>query len=250
MNDLFKSLGGSVEDLSSSAWGYVTNIVSSATKDVGIYLLVFFVVLEISRIFQEANRNNEGTVVPITMLKTVVYALLAGALISSTIFIMPFINEITAGALNLVQGAGKYEYLLFPDTIYGKAPGITSGIQNIMSWIVNFLVSIITSVIVGVIIVTRTIQLYLYTIVAPISFASFASSEYRSIGVSFLKNYFAVSLQGLIIILVIGIRNAFGKVDGSGIIEGNFVGVLMPIATAVLVMQSGRVAKTIVGLGG
>jgi len=245
--DLFEVLGKSSSGLNSKGWEYVVQVVSNSTTKVGLYLLIFFLIFEIGKTFEQANRNNEGTVVPITMFNACGFALLAGALVTGTIFILPFINDITVGGINLIKNIGTYKLMSYASP---EGPSWWDGLGKIISWLITFLVGIISSIIIVVVIVTRTLQLYVYTMLAPIAFSTFASSEYRSIGVSFLKTYCAVSLQGLVILLILGLSNAFSAPNVSGAVAGGLSSLVMPIVVAVLVLQSGRISKAIVGLGG
>ena len=183
--DLFKVLGGHADKLNENGWSYVTQVMQNSTTKVGIYLLIFFLIFEIAKIFETANKNNEGTVVPITMFQASVNALLAGA-----------------------------------------------------------------SIIIVVVVSLRTFQLYVYTILAPIAFSSFASSEYRSIGVGFAKQYCAKALQGFVILIILGLSNSFSAPDPKGAVAGGFVSLIQPIIVAVLILQSEKYAKSVVGLGG
>ena len=47
----------------------------------------------------------------------------------------------------------------------------------------------------------RFFRLYLYTAIAPIPLSSFAGEPTQSIGVSFMKSYAAVCLEGAVIVL-------------------------------------------------
>ena len=245
--DLFEVLGGQADKLNENGWAYVTEIMAGSTIKVGAYLLIFFLVFEIAKIFEAANRNNEGTVVPITMFQACVNTLLAGALVAGSVFILPFINEIVVGGINLIKGTGSYN-IISPAS--PSAPSFLDGVGKVFSWVLAYLIGAVCSLIVVVIVSMRTFQLYIYTILAPIAFSSFASSEYRSIGVGFLKQYCAISLQGLVILLVLGVSNAFSAPDAGGVVSGGLASLVQPVIVAVLVLQSRNIAKTVVGLGG
>ena len=155
--DLFKVLGGQAEHLNEKGWDYVTTIMAKSTTKVGIYLLVFFLIFELAKIFETANKNNEGTVVPITMFQACVNTLLAGALVSGAIFILPFINEIVVGAINLIKGTGSYRLFAFASP---AVPSVFDGLGKILSWAISFLVGSISSLIIVVIVCMRTFQLF------------------------------------------------------------------------------------------
>lgn len=245
--DLFKVLGGQADKLNENGWEYVTSVMANSTTKVGSYLLVFFLIFEIAKIFETANSKNEGTVVPITMFQASVNTLIAGALVTASVFILPFINEIVVGGINLIKDTGSYSIFAFASP---EGVSITDGLGKIFSWLISSLVGVIASLIVVVIIFMRTFQLYVYTILAPIAFSSFASSEYRSIGVGFLKQYCAISLQGFVILIILGLSNSFSAPDAGGAVAGGLSSLVQPIIVAVLILQSGKISKAVVGLGG
>lgn len=245
--DLFKVLGGNADKLNEKGWAYVTTVMTNSTTKVGVYLLIFFLIFELAKIFETANRNNEGTVVPITMFQASVNTLLAGALVAGAVFILPFINQIVVGGINLIKSTGSYN-IISPASLSGVS--ISDGIGKVFSWILAYLIGTICSLIIVVIVSMRTFQLYIYTILAPIAFSSFASSEYRSIGVGFLKQYCAISLQGFVILIILGLSNSFSAPDPKGAVAGGLVSLVQPIIVAVLILQSGKISKTVVGLGG
>lgn len=245
--DLFKVLGGHADKLNENGWSYVTQVMQNSTTKVGIYLLIFFLIFEIAKIFETANKNNEGTVVPITMFQSSVNALLAGALVAGSVFILPFINEIVVGGINLIKDTGSYN-IFAPASLQGVS--WTDGIGKVISWLITYLVGAGASIIIVVVVSLRTFQLYVYTILAPIAFSSFASSEYRSIGVGFAKQYCAKALQGFVILIILGLSNSFSAPDPKGAVAGGFVSLIQPIIVAVLILQSEKYAKSVVGLGG
>ena len=55
--DLFKVLGGQEADFNTNAWKYVTDVLSSSTVKVGTYLIIFFLIFEIAKIFKKAENE-------------------------------------------------------------------------------------------------------------------------------------------------------------------------------------------------
>ena len=56
--------------------------------------------------------------------------------------------------------------------------------------------------------------------------------------------------KALLFLIILGISNYFSAPNGSGTLAGGLVAIIKPIVVAVLVFQSGRIAKEVVGLGG
>ena len=57
--DLFKVLGGQEADFNTNAWKYVTDVLSSSTVKVGTYLIIFFLIFEIAKIFERIEITRE-----------------------------------------------------------------------------------------------------------------------------------------------------------------------------------------------
>ena len=57
----------------------------------------------------------------------------------------------------------------------------------------------------------RFFKLYLYTAISPVPFAAFAGEPTQSIGVTFLKSYTGVCLEGAIIVLACIIFSLFAS---------------------------------------
>ena len=84
--------------------------------------------------------------------------------------------------------------------------------ESIPLWAVTLLGSLFITVLSFIIILTvygRFFRLYLYTAIAPIPLSTFAGQPTQSIGVSFLKSYAGVCLEGAIIVLACVIFSKF-----------------------------------------
>ena len=84
--------------------------------------------------------------------------------------------------------------------------------ESIPLWAVTLIGSLLITVLSFIIILTvygRFFKLYMYTAIAPIPLSTFAGQPTQSIGVSFLKSYGAVCLEGAIIVLACIIFSKF-----------------------------------------
>lgn len=247
--DVFKDLGKNVSQWNPSGWKYVTNIVTNVTIKVGLYLLVFFLIMEVAKIYQKANAQNNGHVEADTLLQATIYALLAGALVTGSLFLLQFMGQIIYGAIKLIS-AGNYGQYGMAEVSVGSQPHWYDGFGAIVAWLLTYLLEIGAWLVAAVLITIRWVQLYILAIFAPISFATFASSEYRSIGVGYAKNYFAYLIQGVVMIIIFGLyhvlTNGFNDAPKDAPFLADFV---LPLCLIVLLIQSNKIAKTIVGLG-
>lgn len=84
--------------------------------------------------------------------------------------------------------------------------------ESIPLWAVTLIGSLFITIISFIVILTvygRFFKLYMYTAIAPIPLSTFAGAPTQSIGVSFLKSYAAVCLEGAIILLACVIFSKF-----------------------------------------
>jgi hypothetical protein len=84
--------------------------------------------------------------------------------------------------------------------------------ESIPLWAVTLIGSLFITVLSFIIILTvygRFFKLYMYTAIAPIPLSTFAGQPTQNIGVSFLKSYGAVCMEGAIIVLACIIFSKF-----------------------------------------
>ena len=85
-------------------------------------------------------------------------------------------------------------------------------LASIPLWLVTILGSLFITVLSFVMILTvygRFFRLYMYTALAPLPLASFAGESTQSVGISFVKSYIGVCLEGAVIVLACIIYSAF-----------------------------------------
>ena len=86
--------------------------------------------------------------------------------------------------------------------------------ESIPLWAVTLIGSLFITILSFVIIMTvygRFFKLYMYTAIAPIPLSTFAGQPTQSVGISFLKSYAAVCLEGAIIVLACVIFSLFAS---------------------------------------
>ena len=86
--------------------------------------------------------------------------------------------------------------------------------ESIPLWAVTLIGSLVITVLSFIIILTvygRFFKLYMYTAIAPIPLSTFAGQPTQNVGISFLKGYAAVCLEGAIIVLACIIFTKFAS---------------------------------------
>ena len=105
----------------------------------------------------------------------------------------------------------------------------------------------ILSVIITVIMYSRMIEIYLYTSVAPIPFATMTNKEWGNIGNNYLKGLFALAFQGFFMLVCVGI---YSVLVNAMTISTNLHGAMFSVAAYTVVLafslfKTGSLSKSI-----
>lgn len=105
----------------------------------------------------------------------------------------------------------------------------------------------ILSVIITVIMYGRMIEIYLYTSVAPIPFATMTNKEWGNIGNNYLKGLFALAFQGFFMLVCVGI---YSVLVNAMTISTNLHGAMFSVAAYTVVLafslfKAGSLSKSI-----
>ena len=105
----------------------------------------------------------------------------------------------------------------------------------------------IMSVLITVILYGRMIEIYLYTSVAPIPFATMTNKEWGNIGNNYLKGLFALAFQGFFMLVCVGI---YSVLVNAMTISTNLHGAMFSVAAYTVVLafslfKTGSLSKSI-----
>jgi len=107
-----------------------------------------------------------------------------------------------------------------------------------------------STLVISVIIIGRMIEIYIYMAIAPLPLATIPNSEVNSIAKNFLKSFAAVSVQGVLIFIVLGL---YGTLIGAMASKTNFIDVtaalleatLYSLVLVVCILMTGKWSKSI-----
>lgn len=196
-------------------WSIATSI-HGTLQAIGYALLVLFFVVGVIKTcgsFADLKR-------PEAALKVFVRFALAKGLISYGMELMMAFLSIVQGIISSIMGAAGYGS---PQPTVLPADIITAiedcgFFESIPLWAVTLIGSLFVWVLSFVMILTvygRFFKLYMYTAIAPVPLSAFAGEPTQNIGVSFLKSYAAVCLEGAIIVLACIIFSVFAATPPS-----------------------------------
>ena len=190
--DTFK--GGSI-------WKVIINI-HSAVQAVGLALLVLFFVFGVMRTCGSLAETKRPEVV----LKLFLRFAVAKGVVTYGLEMMNAIFDITQGVVSTIMNTASLPELqetVLPQEII-TAVEECSFFESIPLWAVTLIGCLMITVLSFIMIMTvygRFLKLYLYTAISPVPLSSFAGEPTQSIGISFIKSYAAVCLEGAVIVL-------------------------------------------------
>lgn len=190
-------------------WSVITTI-NGAVQAIGLALLVLFFVVGVMRTcgsFAETKR-------PETALKLFVRFAVAKGVVTYGMELMLALFNIVQGVISTIMtsaGFGSVGQTVLPTEIV-TAVEDCGFFESIPLWAVTLIGSLLVTVLSFVMIMTvygRFFKLYMYTALAPVPLSTFAGEPTQSVGVSFIKSYAAVCLEGAIIVLACIIFSIF-----------------------------------------
>lgn len=192
-------------------WSVMVTI-HNALQAIGLALLVLFFVVGVMRTCGSLAETKR----PETALKIFIrFALAKGVITYGLELMMAFFN-IVQGVISTIMssaGFGTAQETVLPTEIV-TAVEDCGFFESIPLWAVTLIGGLLVTVLSFVMIMTvygRFFKLYLYTAIAPVPLSSFAGAPTQNVGVSFLKSYAAVCLEGAIIVLACIIFSLFAS---------------------------------------
>ena len=143
---------------------------------------------------------------PEVVVKVFVRFAIAKAAVTHGLELMNALFSIAQGLVSTIMSAagfGSVQKTVLPTEII-TAVEDCGFFESIPLWAVTLIGGLLITVLSFVMIMTvygRFFKLYLYTAIAPVPMAAFAGAPTQNIGISFLKSYAAVCLEGAIIVL-------------------------------------------------
>lgn len=184
-----------------SIWNVMVNI-HGAVQAVGLALVVLFFVVGMMKTcgsFADLKR-------PEVAVKVFVRFAIAKAAVTHGLELMNVLFSIAQGLVSTIisaAGLGSAQEAILPTEVI-TAVEDCGFFESIPLWAVTLIGGLLITVLSFVMIMTiygRFFRLYLYTAIAPVPMAAFAGAPTQNIGISFLKSYAAVCLEGAIIVL-------------------------------------------------
>lgn len=182
-------------------WTAIVNIHSAVTA-IGLALLVLFFCMGVMKTcgsFAEVKR-------PEIAIKLFIRFVIAKAAVTYGMDLMLAVFAIVQGVISSIMGASGLSGLtgtVLPSELVTAIDNCGFW-ESIPLWAVTLIGSLLITVLSFIMIMTvygRFFKLYLYTALAPVPLSTLAGEPTQSMGLSFLRSYTAVCLEGAVIVL-------------------------------------------------
>ena len=190
-------------------WHVIVQI-NGAVKGIGLALLVLFFLMGVVKTCGSLTDVKR----PEHALKLFIRFAIAKGVVTYGLDLMMALFDIAQGAMRTIMnasGIGSATKTTLPSEMV-TAIEDCGFFESIPLWAVTLIGSLFITVMSFIIILTvygRFFRLYMYTAIAPIPLSTFAGQPTQSVGVSFLKSYAGVCLEGAIIVLACVIFSKF-----------------------------------------
>lgn len=202
LSEIWTLITQSPQDFKGGAIWDVVLTIHGTLQAIGYGLLVLFFVMGVMKTcgsFAELKRPEQA-------LKVFVRFAVAKGVITYGLELMNALLSIIQGVVSSIMRSGGFgapQETVLPQEII-TAVEEAGLFESIPLWAVTLIGGLFIWVLSFMMILTvygRFFKLFMYTAIAPIPLAAFAGEPSQSIGISFLKSYAAVCLEGAIIVL-------------------------------------------------
>ena len=149
-----------------------------------------------------------------------------------------------AGVINTSSNLSSSEFIAMIEALKEKEVGELIFI-SLETSLVKMLIQGV-SILITIIVYGRMFEIYVYSAVASISFSTMGNKEWGSIGTNYIKGLFALALQGLFLMICLGIYVVLIKtVNITDIHTSTFMILAYTILLGLMMLKSGIIAKNI-----
>ncbi len=247
---LSNELGTTPSGWNADIFSFIENINDVVVVPVAGLILTSVMCMElISIVMQKNNMQDTDT---FEMFKYVIKMWIAVYFVTNAFEIAMAIFDVSQVMISNAAGVINTEAVISSDKIVAMMSELENeSIGNLMAMVVETtLVKIsiqVISILVLVIAYGRMLEIYVYSSVAPIPFATMGNREWSSIGKNYMKNLCALGLQGLFLMICLGIYAILIKTVNVTNMHTSIFSILgYTVLLAFMMMKSGTIAKSIV----
>lgn len=253
INDKVSTIANEVGKTPSGWNSEVFHFIKSISENVILPIagLIITAVLCIELIQMVMNKNNMHDTDTFDFFKYMIKMWIAVWLVSHAFDFSMAVFDVAQNLIGKAAGVANASAKVSPgdianmvDSLKGESIGKLMTIvleTSIVKMIIQGISILITVILYG-----RMIEIYIYTSVCAIAFATMGNKEWGSIGTNYIRGLFALGLQGLFLLICVGIYAVLVKtLNISDIHKSIFELLGYTLILGITMMKSGSIAKSI-----
>ena len=237
----------------SSIYNMIRSLSDNVILPIAGVVLAFVMTLELIQLI--VDRNNMHDVDTWMFFKYFVKAWVAIYLVSNTFTITMAVFDVGQSVVNSASGIINGETAIDVSSLSMQMQAAMATMEIgelVVLALETFLVSFcmkIMSVVITVIVYGRMIEIYLYTSLAPIPFATMSNREWGHVGTNYFRGLFALAFQAFLMMVCVAI---YAALISSVRISSNMHSALIGVAAYTVIlcfslMKTGSLSKQIFG---
>lgn len=233
----------------SDVYNFIKNINDNVIVSIAGLIITAVLCIELIRMVMENNNMRDGDT--FELYKYLIKAFIAVYLVSHAFEFSMAVFDVAQHLVNKAAGLvgtsasisqGQIEQMV--ETLSDK------GIMELFlilgeTSLVKLAIQIV-SVLITVIVYGRMFEIYVYSSISSLPFATMGNKEWGQIGTNYIKGLFALGLQGLFLIICLGVYTVLIRtVQITDIHAGLFGALAYAVLLGVMMFKSGTIAKSV-----
>lgn len=244
-----QALSATPQGWSAQVFQFVQNINQTAIIPIAGIIITAIACLEIIHSVTEKNNMNQGD--SFELFKIVLKMALSVVLVTHAFDFCSAIFDVSGSIVSKVSGAAGGTFPAGAINSVIAQVMATENIGTLMGYAASTMMFRVivwgTGIIIQFSVISRLIEIYLYSSVAALPFSTLTHREWGTIGKNYIRGLASLGLQAVLIMVVLGIQGAlWTKFTPTGSIDSVFLNLILgSLVTAGMVLKCGTLAKSI-----
>ena len=249
VNQASQVLSATPQSWSAQVFQFVQNINQTAIIPIAGIIITAIACLEIIHSVTEKNNMNQGD--SFELFKIVLKMALSVVLVTHAFDFCSAMFDVAGSIVSKVSGATGSAFPASAINSVAAQVMATENIGTLMGYAASvafFRVAMMaTGIIIQFAVISRMIEIYLYSSVAALPFSTLTHREWGTIGKNYIRGLASLGLQAVLIMVVLGIQGAlWAKLTPGGSVDSVFLTLIIgAFVTAGMILKCGTLAKSI-----
>lgn len=244
-----EALSATPQNWSAQVFQFVQNINQTAIIPIAGIIITAIACLEIIHSVTEKNNMNQGD--SFELFKIILKMALSVVLVTHAFEFCSAMFDVAGSVVSKVTGVTGGSFPAGALNSVATQVMATEDIGTLMGYAASTMLFRVviwgTGIIIHFAVVSRIIEIYLYSSVAALPFSTLTHREWGTIGKNYIRGLASLGLQAVLIMVVLGIQGAlWAKFTPTGSIDSVFLNlILAALVTSAMVLKCGTLAKSI-----